>query len=266
MSNRGFIINAQNSGKINYVLCAEVLAQSIRRAMPGASVTLLTDTAVVNNHFDHVVVYPYGDQCSQDTWKLANDWQVFYASPYTETIKLEADMYVPRSIEHWFDMLAERDVAVCTTIRDSQNRISRVRDYRATVDRNRLPDTYNAVTYFQRTEPAEQFFETVRHIFQNWELYTDMLKITALEPATTDVVYAMASALLGPENTTWPGTEFSMIHLKQAVLGTQHQSWHQELVYEVLPQCFRIQSVPQLYPIHYHAKEFANQIREQLGE
>ena len=41
-----------------------------------------------------VIKLPYGDQAPDSDWKLVNDWQVYEASPYEYTIKLEADMYM----------------------------------------------------------------------------------------------------------------------------------------------------------------------------
>ena len=59
--NRGFVILAQNTEKVNYVKCAEVLAKSIKRAMPDESVTLISNDVSMCNAFDNVVELPYGD-------------------------------------------------------------------------------------------------------------------------------------------------------------------------------------------------------------
>ena len=98
---KGFVIIAQNTDLVNYVQCAEQLAKSIIRVMPDAKVSLITDNETTSDVFDQVIKLPYGDQAPDSDWKLVNDWQVYEASPYEYTIKLEADMYMPTSIDYW---------------------------------------------------------------------------------------------------------------------------------------------------------------------
>ena len=95
---QGYVILAQNTFATNYVECAEALAMSIKIANPYASVTLISDDKSNCSAFDKIVKLPYGDLAPDSDWKLVNDWQVYEASPYDYTIKLEADMYIPRSI------------------------------------------------------------------------------------------------------------------------------------------------------------------------
>lgn len=251
---RGFVIMAQNTEKTDYVKCAKVLEASIKRAMPDANVTIITTDML-----------PYGDQAPNSDWKLINDWQVYEASPYDETIKIEADMYIPRSIEHWWDILSINDVAICTTIRNFKGEISHNRAYRKFIDDNKLPDTYNAITYFKKSDTAKQFFAIVRDVFENWEDYKQLLKCNPQEEATTDWVYALASHIVGIEKTTLPGfTEFSMTHMKQFINDMPTEDWTNTLVYECFPNLIRINTCPQSYPLHYHTKNFADIIGEQL--
>jgi hypothetical protein len=242
---RGFVIMAQNTEKVDYFKCAKVLEQSIKQVMPNANVSIITNL-------------PYPKQEG-----YANDWQVYYASPYDETIKLEADMIIPRSIEHWWDILSIQDVVVCNTIRNFKGDISDVRAYRAFIDENKLPDCYNAITYFKKSDFAKQFFDIVRDIFENWEEYKAILKCNPQEEASTDWVYAIACHILTPEKTMLPNfNEFSMIHMKQFVNGLPSENWTQTLVHELLPDTIRINTYVQSYPFHYHVKEFSDILAE----
>lgn len=259
--NRGFVILAQNTEKVDYVKCAEVLAKSIKRVMPNESVTLISNDVSMCNSFDNVVELPNGDLAPDSDWKLINDWQVYEASPYEYTIKLEADMFIPRSIEHYWDILSERDVVICDTIRNFKGEISDSRVYRKFIDDNKLPDCYNAITYFKKSETAEQFFKIVRDVFENWEEYKGILKCAATEEATTDWVYAIASHIVGVEKTLLPNS-ISMVHMKQFVNGTPSEDWTSTFVYECLPDTLRINTCPQLYPFHYHVKSFADILTE----
>ena len=57
-------------------------------------------------------------------------------------------------------------------------------------------------------------------------------------------------------------TEMSMIHMKRFVNELPSEDWTDTLVYEVLPDIIRINSYPQLYPLHYHIKSFSDLILE----
>lgn len=261
---RGFVILAQNTKDIDYVKCAAALAKSIKQFMPHESVTLVTMNLIISDYakyFDHIVELPYGDLDEDNNWKLINDWQVYEASPYKYTIKLEADIYIPRDISHWWDVLTGRDLVVSTTIRNYKQDISDVRVYRRFIDDNKLPDCYNAITYFKKSSIAEKFFAIVRDVFEHWEQYRAILKCKTDEIVTTDWAYAIASHILGVENTTLPAfTDMSMIHMKQFVNGTYTEDWTDTFVYEVLPDQIRVQTVPQMYPFHYHKKSFADKL------
>lgn len=244
---KGFVILAQNTDKTDYVKCAQVLEKSIKRIMPEANVTIITEL-------------PHGDLGG-----FMNDWQVYYASPYRYTIKLEADMYIPQDISYWWDILKERDLVVSTTIRNYKNEISGSKAYRSFIDDNRLPDVYNAITYFKKSEIAEQFFMTVKNIFENWDEYRQIFKCSPDEPATTDFVYAIACHLIGVEKSTLPEfTQMSMIHMKKFVNNTLTDNWTNELVYEFTDP-LKIQTFPQLYPVHYYIKNFSEKLEKNYG-
>ncbi len=263
--NRGFVVLAQNTKDVDYIKCAEVLASSIKRVMPNESITLITNDIKKSKYFDSVVKLPYGDLAPNSKWKLINDWQVYEASPYEYTIKLEADMYIPSNIDYWWDVLKQRDVVISNAIRNFRGEISDVRIYRKFIDDNNLPDVYNAITYFKKSDEAKQFFDIVRDIFENWDQYKHTLKCNPYEEVSTDWAYAIACHVIGTENTTIPSfTPMSMIHMKQYINGTPTEDWTDTLIYECLPDQIRIHTCPQLYPFHYHIKTFSDKIRASM--
>ena len=249
---RGFVIMAQDTEKVSYTNCAKALEISIKRVMPDANVTIITTDML-----------PYGDLEPDSDWKLANDWQVYEASPYDETIKLEADMFIPRNIDYWWNVLGLKDMVVCNKIRDFKGEISTARGYRRFIDDNNLPDLYNAITYFKKSDTAEQFFKIVRNVFENWEEYKAILKCNQNEKVTTDWAYAIAGHIIGIERITLPTfTDFSMTHMKQFINGLPGEDWTQVLVYECLPESLRISTFVQMYPLHYHVKAFSDKLLE----
>lgn len=264
--NRGFVIMAQNTATTNYVKCAELLAISIRNAMPDEKVSIITNDHCDWSLFEHVIELPYGDNAIDTSWKLGNDYQVYDASPYEYTIKIEADIIVPRRIDHWWNILKNRELNICTTIRDHNNTISGERAYRQIFDRSNLPDTYNAITYFRKSNTARDFYQLVKDIFENWTEYKSLLTYCPDDRPTTDVVYAIAASIIGVEKCTLPNfTDMSMIHMKPAIINSDTNKWYEEFVYEIYSDVIRINTVPQLYPFHYHNKEFSDIALEELG-
>jgi hypothetical protein len=244
---RGFVIMAQDTETVSYTTCAKALELSIKKVMPNANVTIITSDML-----------PYGNLGG-----YFNDWQVYEASPYDETIKLEADMIIPRNIEHWWDILKINDVVISTNIRNFKGELTDCRVYRKFIDDNMLPDTYNSITYFKKSETAKLFYTIVRDIFENWEEYKAILICNPKEEASTDWVYAIACHIIGIEKTTLPNfTEMSMTHMKQYVNDIPSEDWTKSLVYEVFPESIRVNTYTQYYPFHYHIKSFSNKILE----
>ena len=260
---KGYVIMAV--GDVKYRRCADTLTRSIHNVMPDAKVSLITDKYTVNDGlYDQVITLPYNDVDHSD-WKLANDWQVYEASPYEYTIKLEADMYIPRNIDYWWDILKDRDLNISTAIRNFRGDLSTNNTYRQTFVKSNLPQTYNAITYFKKSELAEQFFVLVKNIFENWKEYVQLLAYSSEERPTTDVVYAIAAKIIGVEQCTLPTfTQFSMSHMKPAINDNVTTVWYEEMVYEIHSNVFRINTYPQMYPIHYYNKEFAEIIDREL--
>jgi hypothetical protein len=235
---RGYLIPAINTDTVDYVRCAEMLADSIRQFHPQAHVTIITKDQL-----------PHGDQGG-----YANDWQMFAVSPYRQTIKLEADMLAAGPIDHWWTLFENRDVVVSTGCRDFYNNLGKSRKYRKIHDENNLPDVYNAITYWRLSKTAQDFFKLIQQIFTNWEHYKTLLKFAEDAP-TTDTVYAMAAQIIGVEQVTLPPRIGpSMVHMKRHINGLQTEDWTQELIWETNP--LRINTVAQWGLVHYHNKDW----------
>ena len=248
---RGYLITAQNIGAVDYIACANQLARSIRQFHPDAEICLLTDAeSSDSNIFDHHQTFT----SPLNSNPYANDWQVFGASPFRQTIKLEADMIIASEIDHWWTMLEHRDVVISTGARDFYDQPATSRFYRKVFDTNNLPDVYNAITYWRLSSTAQEFFGLVRRMFEHWSEYKTLLKFPDDTPST-DLVYAMAAQIMGPERVTLPFATYPrIVHMKKHMIPTQSQDWTQELVWEVNP--LRINTIAQWGAVHYHVKDW----------
>ena len=235
IAERGYLIPA--IGDV-YVDCANKLAETIREWHPEANITILTKEML-----------PFGDKGG-----YANDWQVFAASPYRETIKLEADMWCASPIDHWWTLFEKRDVVISQGCRDFYNETGKSRHYRKIFDNNNLPDVYNAITYWRRSKQAQEFFNLVKDIFEQWDRYKSLLKFPEEIPST-DVVYAMATIIIGPEKVTLPkGFGPTIVHMKKHMIPIIGENWNEELVCEYTKPGIRINTVAQWGLVHYHVK------------
>ena len=252
LAERGYLIPAIDTESVDYLACAQQLARSIRQWHPDANISAITVKRCDDPVFDHVIPLPYGDLDG-----FVNDWQCFAASPYRQTIKLEADMVVASPVDHWWTMFEHRDVVISTGARDFYDQLAESRFYRKVFDVNQLPDVYNAITYWRVSSTAQEFFRLVRNIFENWNEYKTLLKFPDEVP-TTDLVYAMAAQIMGPELVTLPFASYPrIVHMKRYMIPTQSHNWTEELVWESNP--LRFNTIAQWGAVHYHVKDWRNE-------
>ena len=248
---QGYIVPAFNVDKIDYVDCARALAKTLLAHNPAARICLLTNEPYAAD--SALFAYTHVVDINTDN-PYANDPLVFYQTPFRETIKLEADMLIATPVDHWWSMFRHRDVVISTGCRNWQGDVSTARHYRKVFDDNQLPDVYNAITYWRLSATAQEFFGLVRDIFANWSEYRKLIKF-APDTADTDLVYAMAAQIMGPEQVTMPFAQYpQIVHMKRHHAGTASEDWTQELVWETEP--LRIQTMAQWGAFHYNVKRW----------
>ena len=163
-------------------------------------------------------------------------------------------MIIASPIDHWWTMFEHRDVVMSTGARDFYDQPAKSKFYRKTFDANHLPDVYNAITYWRVSPTAQGFFRLVRNIFEHWSAYKTLLKFPDTV-ATTDLVYAMAGQIMGPELVTMPFASYPrIVHMKRHIISTNNNDWTQELVWENNP--LRFNTVAQWGAVHYHVKDW----------
>ena len=250
MEPRGYLIPAQ--GK-QYHQCARALAKSIKYFMPTSKI------AVVGDCKDPI--FDYEIEFVDPQPGMRNDWQIYRLTPFHETIRLEADMILNGSIEHWWTTFEKRDVVVTQGTRDFYGNETNERAYRKHLDINHLPDVYNAVTYWRQSKLALTFARQVRQLFENWDQARLVLKNWDRTDPDTDTVYSMAMNMLGPELFTVPNSP-QFAHMKSKINYTRSEEWTKELVWELNEQGLRINTIQQTIPTHYYVKTFADTLEK----
>jgi hypothetical protein len=264
---QGYFTIAQNTADVDYLRLAYLQAMSIKLTMPGSLYAVAVDKdtleSVTEEHrqvFDYIVTIE-NDEAAKDDWKLRNEWQAFFLTPFKETVKLESDIVFTRSIQHWWSTFRLKNIVLSRGCRDYLGNISTDRTYRQLFDDNQLPDVYNGLMYFRYTPEAAEFFWHARQIFQNWSTVKDILSKCYDEEPTTDVVYALAAKIVGEENCTIPSVDFiNFTHMKPAINKfSQHTAWYDLVVCETDVPMVRINNINQYHPLHYQDKEWVTE-------
>ena len=251
---------------MDYLRLAYLQALNIKATQKNNLFAVIVDSRTIKEVTDqHRRVFDFVIELDQDheehvEWKLQNEWQVFWLTPFKETIKLESDLLFTRSIDHWWTAMRERELVLSHGCRDYQQNISLSRKYRRQFDENHLPDVYNGLMYFRFSKTAQEFFSAAREIYENWEHLRDIyLKNCRDDQATTDMVYALASMIVGTESTTIPTMDFiNFVHMKPGIQNwSDDQPWLEHVITEFDQGMIRINNINQYHPLHYQDKTFA---------
>tara|TARA_A100001011_G_C14292081_1_gene836672 strand:- start:1519 stop:2313 length:795 start_codon:yes stop_codon:yes gene_type:complete len=220
---RGFLWFAQNNSKTDYVELSISLAKSIKRWNKHNQVCVITDEAskFENEHVDTVKVIRQDDSAEHEI-KWANEYKAFDMTPFTHTIKLEADMLWTVNTDWWWYHLWQHDLVFSVDCRDYRDNVIKETPYRKLFTRNHLPNIYNGLMYFRRSNKAQQLYNTARDIVKNWaDVKTRMLINCHDEYPSTDVVFSLAYRIMDPTSQGLIDYDwFKFIHHKPGVNGT----------------------------------------------
>ena len=176
------------------------------------------NTTLKSEYIDQVIVLK-DDASANAEIKFANEHKAFRISPFTHTIKLEADMLFTANTDWWWNHLCQHDLVFAINCRNYKDKIVKNTPYRRLFQLNHLPDIYNGLTYFRRSQRAMKFFDICQSITENWTAVREQLLINCHDSyPTTDVVYALAYRIMDPLNSDlidYPW--FKFIHGKSSV-------------------------------------------------
>ena len=263
-ADKGFLTIAQNSNDIDYLELAYLQALNIKVTQPNSLYAVIVDelthsqmTKLQRRAFDFVITLDQ-DYAEDDSWKLANEWQAFWLTPFKETIKLESDLLFTRDISHWWQALRMRNVVLSYGVVDYQQKTGVSNYYRKLFQHNNLPDVYNGMMYFRYSAEATEFFTLAREVYENWNDIRDFaLTNVRDEKPTTDVVYGVVSSMLEKEPYIPSLDFFRFAHMKPGIQGwPTHTNIFETVHVENDLEEMRINNVLQLHPVHYQDKNF----------
>ena len=264
---RGFLTFAQNNNDTDYLKLAYCQALSIKCTQKDVKATAvivdaLTKELITDKHrkvFDYIIDLPV-DAAVADSWKLKNEWQAWWLTPFKETIKVEADILFSNDISHWWSGLRQHEITLTTDIRDYEGNISPCRGYRKLFDDNLLPNVYNGLMYFRYGRISREFFIYARYVFENWDYFkNEVLKNCRDDYPTTDVVFAIAAEMLGVDNCTNPALSYpTFVHMKGGIQEWGSATdWTEKLHAQLDSELnLTVGFTRQQSPFHYYEKNF----------
>ena len=264
----GFLTIAQNNDITDYLELAYQQALNVKATQKQNQFAVLVDadTAkfITDQHreiFDYIIEFPT-DYAKNEQWKMSDEWQVFYLTPFKETIKLESDLLFTRDITHWLDGLRFRDICFSLHCKNLQSENITSSPYRKIFKENDLPDIYTGMYYFRYSQTSADFFRTVRDVYTGWDTVKNHLALIN-EPPTTDLAFAVAAKIIGADVCTIPTLDFfNFVHLKPQIQGwNETQAVTDHVNVEWQDNIVRINNRNQYYPVHYYEKGFVHATR-----
>lgn len=267
---QGYVTFAQNTDQVDYLRLAYIQALNIKATQQENRYAVMVDARtlalITDEHrqvFDYIIEIKEDYNLAVADKKFANEWQVFWLTPFKETIKLESDLLFTRSIDYWWTAFRLKNICLSTGTKNYQGISSTVRKYRELFDANGLPDVYNGLMYFRFSQEAKEFFEAAGLIRRNWSYVKTELKNCIEDTPSTDVLYGLAALLVGVDTCTMPSIDFiNFVHMKPAINGFDESQSFQDVYvteFDTDSGMIRINNVNQYHPLHYYDKTFPTQ-------
>lgn len=272
---KGFVVLAQNNKNVDYIKQAYALALSIKSTqLDVTNISLVTNNRVPKKYksvFDKIIPIPWNDDATKTQWKIGNRWKLYYASPYYETIVLDADMLLLEDIGLWWNYCSNFNIKFCSKI--TNYKLENITDtiHRKTFVANNLPNVYHALHYFKKSNDVADFYKVLEFVVNNWELCYG--KITPNEYQnwlSMDLACAIAIEITGLQDIIDVNSPLQFTHMKSPIQGwtITPESW-QDMVSHHLTSTGKliVGNTAQDKLFHYVEKNFiTDNLLEELEE
>jgi hypothetical protein len=272
---KGFVVLAQNNKNVDYIKQAYALALSIKSTQADVTnISLVTNNKVPKKYksiFDKIVPIPWNDDAKGTQWKIENRWKLYHASPYYETIVLDADMLLLEDIGTWWNYCSNFNIRFCSKITNYklENIIDTI--HRKTFVANKLSNVYHALHYFKKSDEADEFYKVLAYVVSNWELcYGKFAPDEYQNWLSMDLACAIAIEIMGLHNIVDINSPLQFTHMKTPIQGwtITPESW-QDMVSHYLTSTGKIVvgNISQDKLFHYVEKNFiTDNLLEELEE
>jgi len=218
---KGFVIYASG---LEYVKQAYICAISIKEKENSYPVTVVTCDELTDQQkqvFDDVVPIPWHEH-DNTRYQVLNRWKTYHASPYDETIVLDADTLVTQNIDDWWNFFSKYELFFPSRVYTYRGELVTGHYYRKAFVENNLPSVYTGIHYFRKDDLAYEFFKWLELISNNWELFYGQYCKDYYPPAPSmDVSTAIAIKILELDQTVTNNKTnlINFVHMKERLQG-----------------------------------------------
>lgn len=262
---KGFVVLAQNTETVDYVMQAYALALSIQYSQKTEKlISIITNDPVPDDYksvFDNIIPIPWNDSAIESEWKVENRWKIYHASPYDETIVLDTDMLMVEDIIIWWEYCSNHDLKFCKKIKNYKQETVIDTYHRKTFVANNLSGPYFALHYFKKSELAHQFYKVLEFVSTNWEwCYSKIAPDEYQSWLSMDLAAAIVIEIMGLQDTVIDNASpMEFIHMKPPIQGwtTPHTSWQHAVSYVLTRNGdLIVGNIKQTKLFHYVEKNF----------
>ena len=247
---RGYLIYAIDEP---YISMANTLKKSIEYHTKD-DVTIISDN------------FPYEDITKKSEWhkntftsNLLNMWQIYWMSPYDETIVLDADMLFLNDCSYWWGYLSRFDMLFPNIIINYKQEIIKHEQYDKILIEHNIRPSYEKMFYFKKSQFAQEFFIMLGEVIINYNKFSfDYFPDYKPQNCITSYIFPICIKMLGIEDVVYDKNDiFKYIDMKLTCLNTNINSpiWDKELDYWGDYKEFYIENFKQYYPLHYRNAE-----------
>ena len=262
---KGIVVLAQHNELVNYPEQACVLAMSLK-LHNDTKISVVTNDTIPENFkklFDEIIPIPFGDAADKSEWKVENRWKLYHASPYDETIVMDTDMLVLQNIDIWWDFLANYEMFFTSNVLTYRGDVADTSYYRQTFIANNLPNLFSGLHYFKKCEFAQEFYQWLELVVNNWETFYEqhLNKDSRPKHVSIDVCAAIVARILDCTDVITNSTaKFpSFTHMKPRCQGWKevNPSWQDQMgVYISKDGSIKIGNHAQTGILHYTEDDF----------
>ena len=264
---RGFLWFAVGNHH-DYANMSKHLADSIKQNNAINNVCVAADDhnhKILSNYknIDFVVKIPPSSHNTGNNFEF--EANALLLTPFTHTIKLESDMLIPSSIDHWWKLLCQHDMVFSYDCLDIYGKTVIDTYHRKLFVKNNLPNIYSGLTYFRRSIRAKKFFDTCSDIIAQWDQLREQVLINCFEERpSTDVMYAVSSKLLDPcDRQKIKYDFFKMIHFKNHLNNTaESEEMLEKFIFQKNHDKLYVNGKIITQPFHYHQKKFLEAVHD----
>lgn len=260
---RGMLAFALNLYGANYVRLAYALALSAKatqRTASDLSVVVLDPADVPSSWraaFDAVI--PLAEIGADLSHPGRNAYRAYQASPYEETVLLDADTLLGPDLSPWWAVLEGADIAPTKRTVDHCGHPYASNPYLALVSARGLPEADNGVFFFRRSATAEALFKAAHEIAMHWEDAAHDAFGRPNLPYASDIVLSLALAKTGiqtPTATVGAITVPTFVNMKPRLIKmpeSEDFDWRPRYPFTLGGRGeIAVGGVPLPAPLHYH--------------